>query len=300
MRPTNVEAFFAWIQEREEIRRKKLGGAPAPWTEDRYLAKYRFCNVRRRHDRASQWIIKRVLSIRVPDGSLGLAQLGMFLALCRWVNWPPTIQELIDRKFWPSQLPDWRGMGEAIDARMKRKEQTWTGAYMIRAESNPEQPWYKLGKGVYIADIVVRREMTNAAHRLKQALRDNTREAVHAVLQSCYGWGSFMAGQVVDDWSWTPLLHTAKDHFTWAPQGPGSVRGFNRLYGEPFDAKIEEEFWIQSLRALRDDLVARLGNDYEDVTLMDLQNCLCEFDKYERVRLGQGRPRNIYRPETAY
>ena len=26
----------------------------------------------------------------------------------------------------------------------------------------------------------------------------------------------------------------------------------------------------------------------------DLQNCLCEFDKYERVRLNEGRPRSNY------
>jgi hypothetical protein len=26
----------------------------------------------------------------------------------------------------------------------------------------------------------------------------------------------------------------------------------------------------------------------------DLQNCLCEFDKYERVRLGEGRPKAKY------
>jgi len=31
------------------------------------------------------------------------------------------------------------------------------------------------------------------------------------------------------------------------------------------------------------------------IHMQDLQNCLCEFDKYERVRLGEGRPRNGYR-----
>jgi hypothetical protein len=27
----------------------------------------------------------------------------------------------------------------------------------------------------------------------------------------------------------------------------------------------------------------------------DLQNCLCEFDKYERARLGEGTPKQIYK-----
>ena len=26
----------------------------------------------------------------------------------------------------------------------------------------------------------------------------------------------------------------------------------------------------------------------------DVENCLCEFDKYERTRLGEGRPRSLY------
>jgi hypothetical protein len=28
--------------------------------------------------------------------------------------------------------------------------------------------------------------------------------------------------------------------------------------------------------------------------LQDVQNCLCEFDKYERVKYGQGKPRSSY------
>ena len=30
--------------------------------------------------------------------------------------------------------------------------------------------------------------------------------------------------------------------------------------------------------------------------MRDIEHCLCEFDKYERVRLGQGRPRAKYKP----
>ena len=32
------------------------------------------------------------------------------------------------------------------------------------------------------------------------------------------------------------------------------------------------------------------------LTAHDVQFCLCEFDKYERVRLGEGRPRALYKP----
>ena len=29
--------------------------------------------------------------------------------------------------------------------------------------------------------------------------------------------------------------------------------------------------------------------------MRDIEHCLCEFDKYERVRLGQGKPRAKYK-----
>lgn len=265
------------------------------------MARYRFCNVRRRDDRVSQWIRQHVCTMPVPEGSLGLAQLGMFLALCRWVNWPPTIREWLGAGLWPSQHPKWATMGEMIDARTARGEKAWTGAFMVRGEQKSHgRTWAQWGKGLYVARIVVEREMTLAAHPLRQALKANRRQAVAEVLQTCYGWGSFMAGQVVDDWTWTPLLRDATDHDTWAPQGPGSLRGYNRIQGEPLTKRWGAPFWCAGIRQLRAQVIDELGEEFADLTLMDIQNCLCEYDKYERVRLGEGRPRSFYRPEEAY
>jgi hypothetical protein len=123
---------------------------------------------------------------------------------------------------------------------------------------------------------------------------------VAEVLRKCLGWGTFMAGQVVDDWAWTPLLRDATDHYTWAPQGPGSRRGLNRILHDSIGGTFTESEWGESLMALRAAVLEQLGSQYADLTLMDVQNCLCEFDKYERVRLGEGRPRSLYKPETAY
>jgi hypothetical protein len=109
-----------------------------------------------------------------------------------------------------------------------------------------------------------------------------------------------MAGQVVDDLTWTPLLANPRDDKTWAPQGPGSLRGLNRVLGLPIRTPHEELAWCTHLQRLRGMVVERLGPEYEDLTLMDVQNTLCEADKYERVRLGQGRPRSLYHEETAY
>jgi hypothetical protein len=108
-----------------------------------------------------------------------------------------------------------------------------------------------------------------------------------------------MAGQVVADLTYTPLLRGAYDLLTWAPQGPGSRRGFNRLLGRPLKAKIPEAEWSERLQGWREQ-VAEATELGDSLNLMDLQNCLCETDKYLRVKNGEGRPRSRYKPETAY
>jgi hypothetical protein len=35
-----------------------------------------------------------------------------------------------------------------------------------------------------------------------------------------------------------------------------------------------------------------------DLEMRDIEHSLCEFDKYERVRLGQGKPRSKYTYEA--
>ena len=263
---------------------------PWPWTDDPILQAYRFCNVRRRHDRTSCWIRERVIAPHQAEPTL-----HMFLAFCRFINWPDAICEVMDAHLWPAQPPHWRLLGDVIDQRVKRREQAWGAAFMVRGERTSSRvPWASWGKGRYVAEIVVEREFSNHGDALRKAMQEQTREAVTLVMAKWYGWAGFMAGQVVDDWTWTPLLADATDHFTWAPLGPGSQRGLNRLRGLPLTHKDKQGEGVVLMREIRKRVVGELGPAFHDLALMDIQNCLCEYDKYERVRLGQGRPRSRY------
>ena len=279
------------------MRKLKESSAPAPWTDDPILATYRFCNVRRKDDRVSRWIRNTVIAPN-PEAPF----LPQFLALARHVNWPPTLQRLLDEGHGPACRPHWGKIGRLLDMYMQEPGvKVWTGAYMIRAESNAAQPWASWGKGKYVCEKVLGELLDPHWAQLHRLCGAGLRQPVHAFLvERGYGWGSFMAGQVIDDWSWTPLLAHATDTYTWAPQGPGSVRGMNRLLERAEDAAIDARTWLSTLRHLRQDVVKALGDGAEDVTLHDAQNILCEFSKYEKARLGTGRPRSVYRAETAY
>ena len=304
---SNLETLLYFAKEREAIRLRREGSLPhlsfvgpgdtgGPiWTEDPILATYRFCNVRRRDDRVSRWLREHVLTQQ--NINYDLRSFLQFSAWCRWVNWPPTIAAAMGEGFYPKKRIDWKKLGQFMDRRGKRQK-VWTGAYMISA---PRKKGGKKGK--FVAEKVIGQELTKVLPQLTKMMREEPRscEAAWKLLRQCEYHGGFMAGQIVADWSYTSLLENATDLYTWAPMGPGSVRGYNRIMGlTPITKRPKEEDWLAHLARCRTALVEHLGPGYETLSAMDCQNSNCEIDKYLRVSLNQGRPRAKYRPETAY
>lgn len=292
----NIDPLIYWATEREKIRKAKLAGAPAPWTEDPILQRYRFCNLRRRDDRVSQWLIDHVLGNR-PNSRSALSAHIMFTALCRWINWPPTIKAIMDAGLYPAEILDFKAIVRVMDQLQASGAKVWTGAYMIRAK-----PSGRDSKAHYVVNEVIKDGLGPVTVGLAAACAGRLCEGAWEILNSRHGWGSFMAGQVVADWTYSPLLSQAQDVNIWAPKGPGSVRGFNRLMGRSLNTPIAVAEWGSQLFTWRQILLAHLGvSEYEStLTMMDVQNALCEVDKYLRVKQGEGRPRSTYTPETAY
>jgi hypothetical protein len=292
---TPIETMLYFVHERESIRLKREHGQPAPWTEDPILQTYRFCNVRRRDDRVSRWLREHVLLQKHID--YDLRSFLMFSAWCRWINWPPTIAAAMAEGFYPKKRIDWKRLGQFVD-RLNKTQKVWTGAYMIRA---PKKKGGK--KGRFVAEHVINKSFASVVPKLVTAFRADEPSPscceTWKVLCTADSWGSFMSGQVVADWSYTGLLSGAFDLRTWAPMGPGSVRGYNRLVGvTPITKRPKEEAWLMLLQHCRSTIIAGLGQQYVDLDLMSVQNVMCELDKFMRVRNGEGRPRAKYQPHT--
>ena len=90
------------------------------------------------------------------------------------------------------------------------------------------------------------------------------------------------------------------DYWTWTPVGPGALRGVSRV--QSYDGQLRNKY--KEIQAL-DIILQLLSKQVEfwkwhkekPLAPTDIQFQLCEFDKYERVRLGEGRPRAKYRRE---
>ncbi len=69
----------------------------------------------------------------------------------------------------------------------------------------------------------------------------------------------------------------------------------NRLYNMPIKASWTQDKFVYQLRGvieeLRDRLPKQITNRLEAI---DFQNCLCEFDKYERTLFDNRRPKARY------
>lgn len=265
-----------WIDERRMILMRRREGMKKPWTQDPILQSYRFCNVRREDDTVTIWIRENW-----RDYFNGHENMAFAMLLARLVNWPDTLRVL----GFP-QEPRWDG--ETFVARMHDRqmaqEKVFSGAYIVSTNG------MAMDKAEYLNEHV----LTPAFQPLR-SLPTSSLEDAYNYLLNLNGVGSFIAGQVIADLKHTSVLCNAPDWMLWCAKGPGSMRGLNRVRGLPLGNKWQNRYFITELADLRDQLMKDYWHKIGDaLCLQDLQNCLCEFDKYQRTKLGEGRPRATY------
>lgn len=282
LNPRRVDDLFNFIHERHRIWRERyVAKKPGPWTTDPILQTFRFCNVYRELDRVTLWITSKWRTPNAGDPDLWFA-----MVVARLVNWPDTLDELKYPVPWSS-----KHFVKVLEDRKKHEEKIFTGAYMIHAGRT------KQSKAQYLAEHVL-----TPIWKSREEVRPRKGETLASFyerLYECPDMGSFMSGQVIADTKYEGVLKTAEDWFTWAISGPGSLRGLNRVFERDKREKWKEKDWKEHLDKLRAHVHQKVRqSSMPYISAQDLQNCLCEFDKYERVRLGEGRPRALFVPGT--
>lgn len=264
-----------WINERSLIFKKRSEGLPKPWTEDPILQKFKFCNVRREDDRVTIWIRENWREPHYDDPFMWNS-----MSMARLINWPDTLADI--------GYPDpahrqWKGVEQAKRAmhfRQAMGEQVFTGSYMI---TNGGRKGSKID---FICNTLAENRLFN-----DPPVRGDTLEEAHAKLCKAPGLGSFLAAQVIADCKHTALLKDAPDWHDWAAPGPGSIRGLARLYKRKVTKPLEFKIILADIRRWIQPL---LSSHVPEMCLQDVQNCLCEFDKFERTLWMEGRPRSTY------
>jgi len=317
-----VERFFAYARERHSIYLRRQRGVPrSDWTSDPILQKYRFTNVFREIDATTVWFRENVRKHLSSSPDVLLATV-----LFRWFNRIRTGEAIFSQTRLDTETPGATAWDELVGSSSTEVVRSSvlqycgggpyvTGAYIIKTPDGLDKlsgvlrcvEWFmtqsqKVGEGRFGDALLDQGEMS----------RMLSREPGRHSLEFVWDWlrrfpymGDFMAYEVVTDLRHTDLLYDAPDIMTWANPGPGATRGAGRVvsgYHEVFRKSSRDRQEVMSVMSKLLSLSRKPEywpqEDRESWSvweMRDVEHTLCEFDKYERVRLGQGRPRGVYR-----
>lgn len=283
-KPINARRFYAFMNEREAIRLRKEAGEPWPWTQDPILQKYSFTNVKRLHDRTTQWLLKNRYT---PNADRPGGEIIFNAALYRYfgtIEWAEAVGWV--RRWDPSKV------AALARARLDAGERVFTGAYLV-TNAGHKGPKEEVLCHKFLTPVWKAREyltMRTTETGLWRVLVEELRNF------EGFGGTGFMAKEAVQDVMLTPLLANCTDRYTWSPCGPGARRGLNWAYGRSPEKNIPEQQCVEEMHELLL-LHKRHAVGLPMLEMHDIQFQLCEVWKYMKVELGLGRPRKMYKPE---
>jgi hypothetical protein len=295
-----IQAFFDFINERHAIYLRRKRGDGWPWTEDSILQTYKFTNVFRQLDTGTQWYTKNIAKRYANH-----PELYFMTCFYRLFNWWPTMETMLNQWAFNGLLADYMMNWDpkfTYHALMEHKEATgrvFTNAHMIHSARDMNKCEYMV---YHVLDQVW------AIRRSIEPTPIDNLESSFIKLLSQYGFGNFVAYEVITDLRHTRYLCNAGDIMTWANPGPGAQRGVCRMAGftvttrnyhtTPEDRKSypKREGYIAVMKYLLDISPVYMEKWVPPLEMRDIEHSLCEFDKHQRVLYGEGTPRMKFVP----
>ncbi|MBO7551081.1 MAG: hypothetical protein J6T62_06120 [Fibrobacter sp.] len=274
-----LKYYFYFIQERMNVFWHKLNGE-SNLTEDPILKKYKFTNVYRACDRTSQYLIKNVIykdisAYSAEDVLLRILIFKIFNKIETWDYLSKALPEPITIKSFDPHF-----ISQILSKRQKNYP-IFNNAYMMTGShqlynylSSKHEKWLTMVKKEFID--------TSTFSRI---LEISSLGKLFNLLRAKSFLGDFLAYQYSIDFNYSPFINFSENSFVKA--GIGAIRGIKKCFksnGNNFEDAIiyvHENF---------DDLQKKYGyTEFKPIpghlpTLIDLQNCFCETDKYLREK----------------
>jgi hypothetical protein len=273
-----LDRFFNFARKRHEIYLRRQAGLPrSEWTQDPILSTYRFTNVYRELDRTTIWYRENVRE-KLPEQQMLLATV-----VFRWFNRIETGERIFNTSAWSEYWSTYSNtvLRHTIVAR-DNKGPYVTGAYIIKTPDGMN----KLD-GVLWCIKEFRAGMGTGPH-------SKTLEGTWRWMKQFPFMGPFMAYEVVTDLRWT-ILKDAPDIMMWANPGPGANRGIQRIMTGRLGKEISYGECVARMQTILQVSKSYWPMIWDPWEMREVEHTLCEFDKYERVRNGEGKPRGVYR-----
>lgn len=287
------DRYIAFLRERDTIYHKKTAGKPWPWTEDRILQSYRFTEVYRERDRTSIHYQRTIRNFYTQDNALVFPATVLY----RWFNRIETCEHLFCQPDFNnySVFEHYVNSGGDIDILLRCIDKIpsphITGAFIITGK-----PGYEKAYGIiqYFNDWFKKPWRTKWTAWMDSP--PTLQDMYEWIQEDAAGLGTFMTAQLVADLKYLRFMLHVLDWWTWAMPGPGSKRGLNMVLGQRPDQPWNDKVWQEKIQELnRCENIALREFGLGPFHCQDTQNHCCEFSKFEKVRTGTGRPRQVFR-----
>lgn len=294
-------AFFEFVFDRQSVWHKRTAlGLPAPWTDDKVLQNFRFCNVYRELDGGTIAISKYLTQ------PLSAEQKLFNIIAYRFFNRRDTIENLFGGLL-SEQDFDFKALEKRFDAK-KEEGNIFSNAYLITAHAyNPDyRPQDK-----HVQILLMLNDLRFKLKDIIKNLRESApQEGIKIVADAVPMAGPFLAGQILLDATYAKNIvpYTANDFLI---VGPGAHWGLNIICGRALNKKEADaecrKLWQMQPQAFAE-LKRTTGKDWNEVRwrnesycsgkylcLHDVQNSLCEFRKYWRLKQGENAKRRYFK-----
>lgn len=296
-----LEDFFEFIFERQNTWYKKtVEKLYSPWSEDEILNTYRFCNVYRELDGGTIAISKYLHEKNISP------EMKLFNIIAyRFFNRRDTIEVLFGGLLNPQDFTV-KSYEKCFDEE-KKKGSIFSNAYLV--SSHPYNPDYR-PKDKHVQILLMLDDLKdNLSKIIKELQSSSPDEGLKIIEKNIKMAGPFLSGQILLDATYAgDIINYSSNDFLIV--GPGAHWGLNILFDKKL-TKSEANKKCRYLYAIQKESFANLlknknkdwkkinwkneqycGGEY--LSLHDIQNSLCEFRKYWRLKSGEKAKKRYY------
>ena len=284
IREQAYQYYFFFVQERMNIFWERQQGQIQNLTSDNILQTYKFTNVYRVLDRVTQYLIKNVIyktphNFTDEDILLRILIFKVFNKIETWEFIENSMGEELCIKNFDVDIISFI-LSERIS-----ETPIFNGAYMMTGShvkynnyNSKHEKWLRMIKKEFIEEKL-----------FEKLLKAKTLENIFNLLNEKSFIGGFLAYQYAIDFNYSPVINFDENSFVKA--GIGSIRGIKKCFFE--DKKYSCEDLIMHTQEYFEYYQNKFGyTNFKNLfgrqpTLIDLQNCFCETDKYLRVKMPE-------------
>lgn len=275
-RPGVYELYWRFAAERQKAFEARVSGVPWPWTEDRILQAYKFCNVFRAADRVSQYMIRDVAykndNATPQDRLFQIVAFRTFSNIRTWdsvtskLGRSPRLADLADGSF-----------EQVLTTTREENGRLYTGAFILCATD-------AYGRSIkHLNHVALFKHMFLLEGLADRVLSAPSLESVYQMLHEFPLMGDFMSYQTAIDLNYSTHVNFSEDDFT--QPGPGAVRGIRKVFLDLNGLTPRETImWMVDNQEAE---FERLGYGFNGLWgrrlhAIDAQGLFCETDKYCR------------------